>query len=112
MDTIWKILSTEQAVHLLKEKHFAGSPDDLRDGFIHFSTLTQLRGTLDKHFAGQSGLYAVELPTNALGDALRWEPSRNGDLFPHLYSDFNIDDVLAIRPLTAAVRERLGLVQN
>ncbi|WMS44160.1 DUF952 domain-containing protein [Acuticoccus sp. MNP-M23] len=102
MDTVWKILSTAQAVHLLHHKNFDGSEDDKRDGFIHLSTLIQMRGTLDKHFEGQTGLYAVELATNALGDALRWEASRNGDFFPHLFRDFNIDDIVSIRPLNGS----------
>ena len=72
---------------------FIGSADDLRDGFIHLSALHQLAATLAKHFKGQTDLVLVTLDTGALGDALRWEPSRDGDLFPHLYADL---------PMTAA----------
>jgi uncharacterized protein (DUF952 family) len=64
---------------------FAGSVVDARDGFIHFSTAAQVRETAARHFAGQSDLLLVAIEAAALGDALRWEPSRGGDLFPHLY---------------------------
>jgi uncharacterized protein (DUF952 family) len=74
---------------------FSGSADDVRDGFIHFSTAAQLRGTLERHYAGESGLVVLEVPAPALGDALRWEPSRDGALFPHLYG---------VLPLTAVTR--------
>lgn len=64
---------------------YAGSPDDARDGFIHFSLAEQLEATAKKHFAGQTALVLVTVPRDALGDALRFEPSRGGALFPHLY---------------------------
>ena len=72
----YKILTAPQMAELLEQAVFAGAPVDLADGYIHLSTAEQLSGTLDKHFAGQDGLHlaAVDLP--ALGDALRWEPSR------------------------------------
>jgi len=68
---------------------YRGSPDDLRDGFIHFSTASQVPGTLAKHFAGQTDLFLVAVDADALGDALKWEPSRGGDLFPHLYGELD-----------------------
>jgi uncharacterized protein (DUF952 family) len=82
---------------------FLGSAADARDGFIHFSTAAQVRETAARHFAGHRDLLLVAVETAALGDALRWEPSRGGDLFPHLYgalplsavrrvSDVGIDD--------------------
>ena len=64
---------------------FAGSAADARDGFIHFSTAAQLRETAARHFAGQSDLLLVAVEATSLGEALRWEPSRGGELFPHLY---------------------------
>lgn len=70
----------------LEEGCYAGSEDDRRDGFIHFSTRDQLRSSVAKHRAGQSGLVLLEVDTAALGEALRWEPSRDGALFPHLYA--------------------------
>ena len=68
---------------------YRGSPDDVRDGFIHLSTAAQLPGTLAKHFAGQSDLFLIAVDADALGAALKWEPSRGGDLFPHLYGEFD-----------------------
>ncbi len=79
---------------------FAGSADDLRDGFIHFSTRGQVAETVRKHFAGQSGLFLITVDADALGDALRWEPSRNDELFPHLYGDLDLGAVVAIATLT------------
>jgi uncharacterized protein (DUF952 family) len=64
---------------------FDGSPADARDGFIHLSTAAQVRETAARHFAGEAGLLIVAVDTAALGDALRWEPSRGGALFPHLH---------------------------
>lgn len=64
---------------------FAGSPDDLRDGYIHLSTAHQLPATLAKHFSGQGDLVLISFSSDSLGDALRWEPSRGGELFPHYY---------------------------
>ena len=64
---------------------FEGSTDDLRDGFIHLSTAGQVAGTLARHFAGRADLVLVAFPAEALGPALKFEPSRGGALFPHLY---------------------------
>ena len=66
---------------------FTGAPVDVADGFIHFSAAHQVRETAAKHFAGQEGLVLVAVDATVLGDALKWEPSRGGDLFPHLYGD-------------------------
>jgi uncharacterized protein (DUF952 family) len=65
---------------------FAGSPDDHRDGFIHLSLRTQLPTTLAKHFRGQDDLVLLRFDAADLGETLRWEPSRGGEEFPHLYS--------------------------
>jgi uncharacterized protein (DUF952 family) len=65
---------------------FAGSSDDQRDGYIHLSALHQLAGTLAKHFKGQTDLVLITVDAAALGDKLKWEPSRKGDHFPHLYA--------------------------
>jgi uncharacterized protein (DUF952 family) len=84
--TIYKIC--EQALWQAAETagEFRGSAVDERDGFIHFSTASQLAETALKHFAGQSGLVLIAIDAEALGGKLKWEPSRGGDLFPHLYS--------------------------
>jgi uncharacterized protein (DUF952 family) len=64
---------------------FQGSAVDRQDGFIHFSTAAQAQETARRHFAGQADLVVLEIEAEDLGNALRWEPSRGGDLFPHLY---------------------------
>jgi uncharacterized protein (DUF952 family) len=78
---------------------YEGSADDLRDGFIHLSSREQLAGTLAKHFHGQDDLVLIQFETRALGEALRWEVSRGGQLFPHLYTGLPTQQALAIRAL-------------
>ncbi len=78
---------------------FSGSPDDARDGFIHLSLSTQLRGTLAKHFRGQHDLVLVQFETHDLGEALRWEPSRGGEEFPHLYGELPTAIAVAVHTL-------------
>lgn len=78
---------------------FIGAPVDLADGFIHLSAATQLRETAAKHFAGRSDLSLIAVDAQALGEALRWEVSRGGALFPHLYGALPISAVAWVRPL-------------
>lgn len=78
---------------------FTGAPVDLADGYIHFSTAAQVRETARRHFAGADDLVLVAVDGAALGDALRHEPSRGGDLFPHLYGDLPLLAVLWVTPL-------------
>lgn len=78
---------------------FDGAAIDLTDGYIHFSTAAQARETAARHFAGQSGLLLVAVDGAMLGEALRYEPSRGGDLFPHLYARLPMDAVLWEKPL-------------
>ena len=78
---------------------YQGAAVDRRDGYIHFSTGAQLAETAAKHFAGASDLVLVAVDADALGAALRWEPSRGGALFPHLYGALAFDCVLWTRPL-------------
>ncbi|SDM48995.1 Uncharacterized conserved protein, DUF952 family [Methylobacterium phyllostachyos] len=78
---------------------FTGSPIDHQDGFIHFSTIAQVAETASRHFAGQTDLLLIAVEADALGDALRFEPSRGGDLFPHLYGPLSLDAVTAVNPL-------------
>lgn len=84
-ELVYKILRPSELETLQRFGRFAGSPDDERDGFVHLSTREQLPGTLAKHFPGESDLTILALDVAAMGDALRWEPSRGGALFPHLY---------------------------
>ena len=83
-----------------------GSAADLRDGFIHFSTAAQLAKTAAKHFAGASDLMLLAVDAAALGPALKWEPSRGGDLFPHLYAALSVSAVRWARPLESAADGR------
>jgi uncharacterized protein (DUF952 family) len=78
---------------------FRGAPVDRADGYIHFSTADQLRETAARHFAGQQELVLVAVDAEALGPALKWEPSRGGALFPHLYGDLPLAAVAWVRPL-------------
>lgn len=90
---VYKILTAQQWARFEEEGEFDGAPVDLADGFIHLSTGAQAPGTAAKHFAGQGGLVLVALDEDALFDGLRWEVSRGGDLFPHLYRKLFLDDV-------------------
>ncbi|MCJ2032777.1 DUF952 domain-containing protein [Methylobacterium sp. J-068] len=78
---------------------FTGAPVDLADGYIHFSTASQVAETASRHFAGATDLVLVSVEADALGPALRYEPSRGGDLFPHLYGDLPLDAVRALDAL-------------
>ena len=78
---------------------FEGAPIDRQDGFIHFSTAAQVAETAARHFAGQADLLLIAVEADALGDALRFEPSRGGDLFPHLYGVLPLAAVTAVDAL-------------
>jgi uncharacterized protein (DUF952 family) len=96
-------VSTEAAfAEAMSKGRFEGSPDDRRDGFIHLSAGNQLRGTLAKYFAGQSGLVLLEVDADRLGDGLKWEPSRGGALFPHLYGPLDLIAVVSVMKLELA----------
>jgi uncharacterized protein (DUF952 family) len=95
MSLIYKILPRSDWAEAVACGQFGGSPLDLQDGYIHFSTAAQAQETAAKHFHGQEGLVVVAVEAEALGAALRWEPSRGGQLFPHLYAP--LDTALARR---------------
>jgi uncharacterized protein (DUF952 family) len=78
---------------------YTGSSQDAADGFIHFSTAAQVRASAAKHRAGQDGLVLLSVDADALGAALKWEPSRGGALFPHLYGPLPAAAVTAVDPL-------------
>lgn len=80
-------------------RSFAGAPVDLADGFIHFSTGSQVRETAARHFAGQDNLLLIAVDDARLGPALRYEPSRGGALFPHLYAPLDPKAVRWVAPL-------------
>lgn len=94
--TAFKILTADQWAQFEGEGVFHGAPVDLADGYIHLSAIDQLQGTLDKHFAGQAGLVIAEVDLTALGQAIRWEVSRGGALFPHCYAPLPISAVLRV----------------
>jgi len=75
-----------------------GAPIDITDGYIHFSTAAQVAETAAKHFAGEDGLVLCALDAGSLGPELRWEPSRGGQLFPHLYRELDATDLLWTKP--------------
>ncbi|MBN9256950.1 MULTISPECIES: DUF952 domain-containing protein [unclassified Mesorhizobium] len=78
---------------------FTGAPIDVADGFIHFSTASQVRETAARHFAGQADLLLIAIDGARLGDALKYEVSRGGALFPHLYAPLDLGAVLWVRPM-------------
>lgn len=96
---IYKIVPQELWQAARTEGVFKGASIDLVDGFIHLSTAAQAVETARLFFAGQSGLLLVAVETAAFGDALKWEPSRDGALFPHLYAHLPFDAVAWERPL-------------
>lgn len=98
----YKVLTAEQFARWQAEGTFAGAPVDRDDGYIHLSTAEQLAGTLEKHFAGQAGLVVATIDLAVLGDAVRWEPSRGGELFPHVYADLPIAALAGCDRLTQA----------
>jgi uncharacterized protein (DUF952 family) len=101
-ETIYKILPSDSWSAAVAKGAFIGSPLDIADGFIHFSTATQVRETAAKHFAGIPDLVLVAVPARALGPSLRWEPSRGGALFPHLYAGLPTALALWAKPLPLA----------
>jgi uncharacterized protein (DUF952 family) len=98
---IYKICPASAWREAERQGVYRGSADDTRDGFIHFSLPTQVAETARKHFFGQSGLFLIEVDADALGDALRWEPSRNDELFPHLYGELDLGAVTGVHSLRA-----------
>ena len=106
MATIYKICERSAWEKAEAAGRFAGSGTDSCDGFIHFSTAAQLPGTAAKHFASMSDLLLVAVDGAALGGALKWEPSRGGELFPHLYAALPLSAVLWARPLADEIDGR------
>jgi len=93
--TAYKVLTSDQMTALETDGTFSGAPVDLEDGYIHMSTAAQLQETLDKHFAGQDGLWLAAVDLDALGESIKWEESRGGQLFPHIYGALPLDAVIA-----------------
>ncbi len=107
---IYKILAASEWAAARAAGRFEGSAVDARDGFIHFSTAAQAQETARRHFAGQTGLVVLAVDARRLGGALKWEPSRGGDLFPHLHGALACELVEAVAdaPLNADGIPQLG----
>lgn len=95
----YKVLTGEQMAELEGTGVFEGAPVDKADGYIHLSTAEQLDETVAKHFAGQEDLHVAAVDLAALGEAIKWEPSRGGALFPHIYGVLPLSAVIAYSPL-------------
>ena len=96
---IYKIFRAREWAELQTNGATSGAPVDLADGYIHFSTAAQAADTAAKHFSGEDGLMLAAVNTHDLGTDLRWEPSRGGQLFPHLYRALDLKDVIWAKPL-------------
>ena len=93
---IYKILPRAEWTAAEQAGRFEGSAVDHADGYIHFSTAAQAGETARRYFAGKADLVVLEVESDDLGAALKWEPSRGGDLFPHLYGVLAVADVIAV----------------
>ena len=93
MAIIYKIFRAEEHAAFLVAGETLGAPIDVKDGYVHMSTRDQVEETVAKHFYGEQGLKLLGLESEELGDALKWEPSRGGALFPHLYRPLKLADV-------------------
>jgi uncharacterized protein (DUF952 family) len=109
--TIYKICERAAWREAQSAGLYRGSAVDHRDGFIHFSTAAQVAETAAKHFAGQTDLILVAVDGAALGAALKWEPSRGGALFPHLYGALPVAAVHWARPLPDEVGGRREIAE-
>jgi len=98
-EPVYKICTAREWAEAERLGHYAGGAVDARDGFIHFSNARQVAETVRRHFAGQSGLVLVTVDPARLPTGLKWEESRGGDLFPHLYGPLPIDAAVAVQPL-------------
>ncbi len=96
---IYKICTKDEWARAAREQVYAGSGKDKEDGFIHFSTAEQIPGTLARYFAGADDLLLAAVDPDLLGNALNYEPSRDGTLFPHLYAALPIASVEWVKPI-------------
>ena len=96
---IYKIVDTQTWQTAEAAGSFKGASIDLSDGYIHFSSPDQVQETADKHFAGQQDLLLVAVNAESLGERLRWEPSRDGALFPHLYGELSMEHVVSVESI-------------
>jgi uncharacterized protein (DUF952 family) len=99
LSLIYKICHKAEWAQAVRERSYAGSAKDREDGFIHFSTAVQLPGTLAKYYTGADELVLAAVDAATLGPALRYEPSRDGALFPHLYGTLPLSSVRWTKPI-------------
>lgn len=99
MSMIYKIFRASEMAAFVAAGETAGAPVDLADGYVHFSTAAQAPETAARHFTGEDGLWLLAFDPAGFGAALRWEPARGGQLFPHLYRVLRRDDLIWGRPL-------------
>ena len=99
--TIYKICPASAWREAERQGVYRGSADDLRDGFIHFSTASQVAETAKKHFFGQTGLFLIAVDAGVLGESLRWETSRNDEEFSHLYGELDLGAVTGVLDMPA-----------
>jgi len=102
-DVAFKIIDTADWAAAIPTSAYVGAPIDLADGYIHLSTREQVGETVRRHFAGRSGLSLLTVDLTMLGDTVVWEPSRGGDLFPHIYG---------VLPTKAVIAERAFFVDE
>jgi uncharacterized protein (DUF952 family) len=96
---IYKVMSAAELQQMQRDGVFHGSPADIADGYIHLSCGSPVAATLDKHFSGVDSLMLVAVDLSALGDTVRWEPSRGGLLFPHIYGLLPVGAVVSVSTL-------------
>jgi len=96
---VYKVMDEDEWAEAVALGAYPGSSADVRDGFIHLSAADQVDETVRRHFAGRVGLVLVAFDSEQLGPALRWEPSRGGALFPHLYAPLPAEAAVEVRPL-------------
>lgn len=98
-DKVYRIMRPEEWEAAQQSGVFTGAADDIRDGFIHLSTAAQVPGTHAKYYGGADGFLLIEIDAERLGAALRYDPSRDGQLFPHLYGPLHVSAVRSVEPL-------------
>jgi uncharacterized protein (DUF952 family) len=97
--TVYKVLRADEWAAAQNTERYAGSADDLRDGFVHLSTAAQLPGTLDRYFGGETGLMLLAVDAERLGEELRWEASTGGEAYPHYYAALPMSAVTEATPV-------------
>jgi uncharacterized protein (DUF952 family) len=96
---VYKIMSAAELMRMRDDGVFRGSPADSADGYIHLSCGSQLAATLDKHFSGVDGLMLIAVDLSRLGNTVRWEPARGGQLFPHIHGHLPVEAVVSVSTL-------------